>query len=69
MYSFSQILIGVLKEEKMNVLLKRIILELIHLVFSSRILDIWNTPLLPVRQATTITSFKKGVGEFLDGNV
>ena len=34
MYSFSQILIGILKGEKMNVLLKRIMLQLIHLVFS-----------------------------------
>ena len=65
MYSFSQILIGIL------VLLKRIMLELIHLslVFFSRIVDMWNTLLLPIRQATTIDSFKKGVREFLDGNV
>ena len=69
MYSFSSFLIDVLKGEKMNVLLKRIMLELIHLVFSSRIVEIWNTPPLPIRQATTIASFKKGVRELLDGNV
>ena len=48
----------------MNVLLKRIMLELIHLslVFFA---DVWNTLLLLLRQATTIASFKKGVREFL----
>ena len=61
MYSFSPFLIGVLKGEKMNVLLKRIMLELIHLVFFSSIVDMWKTPPLPIRQATTIVSFKKGV--------
>ena len=60
-YSFSQILVGILKGEKMNVLLKRIMLKLIHLVFFSRIVGMWNTPPLPIRQATTIASFKKGV--------
>ena len=69
MYSFSQILIGILKGEKMNVLLKRIMLQLIHLVFFSRIVDMWNTPPLPIRQATTIARFKKGVRYFLGGNV
>ena len=69
MYSFSQILIGILKGEKMNVLLKRIMLELIHLVFFSRIVDMWNTPPLHIRQATTIARFKKGVRYFLGGNV
>ena len=29
----------------------------------------WNTLPLPIRQATTIASFKKGVREFLEGNV
>ena len=55
----------------MNVLLKRIMLELIHLslVFFSRIVDMWNTLPLFVRQATTIASFKKGVTDFLAGNV
>ena len=68
MYIFSQILIGILYGEKMNVLLKRIMLELIHLslVFFSRIVDMWNALPLPIRQATTIASFKKGVREFLD---
>ena len=37
--------------------------------FFSRIVDIWNTLPLPIRQATTIASFKKGVRECLDGNV
>ena len=37
--------------------------------FFSRIVDMWNTPPLPIRQVTTIASFKKGVREFLDGNV
>ena len=37
--------------------------------FFSRIVDMWNTLPLPIRQATTIASFKKGVREFLDGNV
>ena len=55
----------------MNVLLKRIMLELMHLslVFFNRIVDMWNTLPLFVRQATTIASFKKGVRDFLDGNV
>ena len=35
----------------------------------SRIVDMWNTLPLPIRQATNIASFKKGVREFLDGNV
>ena len=59
MYSFSHILIGILEGEKMNVLLKRIMLQLIHLVFFSRIVDMWNTIALLVRQATTIASFYK----------
>ena len=29
----------------------------------------WNTLPLPIRQATNIASLKKGVREFLDGNV
>ena len=29
----------------------------------------WSTLPLPIRQATTTASFKKGVREFLDGNV
>ena len=37
--------------------------------FFNRIVDIWNTLRLFVRQATTIGSFKKGVMEFLAGNV
>ena len=55
----------------MNVLLKRIMLELKHLslVFFSRIVDMWNTLPLRVRQPTTIARFKKGVREFLAGNV
>ena len=56
----------------MNALLKRIILELIHLTgfsFFSRIVDMWNTLPLRLRQATIISSFKKGVREFLAGNV
>ena len=46
-------------------------LELIHLslVFFNRIVDMWNTLPLLVHQATTIASFKKGVMEFLAGNV
>ena len=46
-------------------------LELIQLslVFFSRVVDMWSTLPLPIRQATTIASFKKGVREFLDGNV
>ena len=32
-------------------------------------MDIWNTPPLPIRQTTTIASFKKGVRELLDENV
>ena len=56
----------------MNVLLKRIMLELIHLslVFS---VGSWTCgtlyDCLIVRQPTTIASFKKGVREFLAGNV
>ena len=71
MYGFSQILIDILQGEKMNVLLKRIMLELIHLslVFFGRIVDMWNTLPLFVRQATTIASFKKGVRDFLAGNL
>ena len=49
----------------MNVLLKRIMLELIHLslVFS---VGSWTCGTLPlIRQATTVASFKKGVREFL----
>ena len=56
----------------MNALLKRIMLELIHLTgfsFFSRIVDMWNTLPLRLRQATTISSFKEGVREFLAGNV
>ena len=34
-----------------------------------RIVDMWSTLPLPIHQATTIASFKKGVREFLDGNV
>ena len=37
--------------------------------FFNRIVDMWNTLLLLVRQATTIASFKEGVREFLAGNV
>ena len=37
--------------------------------FFNRIVDMWNTLLLLVRQPTTIASFKKGVSEFLAGNV
>ena len=37
--------------------------------FFSRIVDMWNTLPLLVRQATTIASFKKGVRAFLAGNV
>ena len=37
--------------------------------FFSRIVHMWNTLPLPIHQATTIASFKKGVREFLDGNV
>ena len=37
--------------------------------FFNRIVDMWNTLPLPIRQARTIASFKKGVREFLDGNV
>ena len=37
--------------------------------FFSRIVYMWNTLPLPILQATTISSFKKGVREFLDGNV
>ena len=37
--------------------------------FFSRIVDMWNTLPLLVRQATTIASFKEGVREFLAGNV
>ena len=37
--------------------------------FFNRIVDMRNTLPLPVRQATTISSFKKGVREFLAGNV
>ena len=37
--------------------------------FFSRIVDMWNTLPLPIRQATTTASLKKGVREFLDGNV
>ena len=37
--------------------------------FFNRIVDIWNTLLLLVRQVTTIASFKEGVREFLAGNV
>ena len=56
----------------MNVLLKRIMLELIHLslVFS---VGSWTCGTFyysrGIRQATTTASFKKGVREFLDGNV
>ena len=32
-------------------------------------MEIWNTPPLPIRQATTIAGLKKGVRELLDGNV
>ena len=35
----------------------------------SRIVDMWNTLPLPFRQAATSASLKKGVREFLDGNV
>ena len=64
MYIFWQILIGILQEEKMG---KRT--NTLKFSFFSRIVDIWNTLPLPIRQATTIASFKKGVREFLDGNV
>ena len=37
--------------------------------FFSSVVDMWNTLPSPIRQATTIASFKKGVREFLDGNV
>ena len=37
--------------------------------FFNRIVDMWNTISLLVRQATTIASFKEGVREFLAGNV
>ena len=37
--------------------------------FFNRIVDMWNTLPLLVRQPTTIASFKKGVREFLAGNV
>ena len=37
--------------------------------FFNRIVDMWNTLPLPVRQATTIANFKTGVREFLAGNV
>ena len=37
--------------------------------FFSRIVHMWNILPLPIHQATTIASFKKGVREFLDGNV
>ena len=37
--------------------------------FFSRIVDMWNTLPLTILQSTTIASFKKGVREFLDGNV
>ena len=50
----------------MNVLLKRIMLELIHLslVFSVGSWTYGHTLPLLVRQATTIASFKKGLREF-----
>ena len=52
--------------EKMNVLLKRIMLELIHLslVFSIGSWTCGHTLPLLVPQATTIASFKKEVREF-----
>ena len=37
--------------------------------FFNRIVDMWNTLPLLVRQATTIASFKEGEREFLAGNV
>ena len=37
--------------------------------FFNRIVDMWNTLPLLVRQATIIASFKKGVTDFLAGNV
>ena len=37
--------------------------------FFDRIVDMWNTLPLLVRQATTIASFKEGVRELLAGNV
>ena len=37
--------------------------------FFSRIVDMWNTLPLLVRQATTIASFKKRVRDFFAGNV
>ena len=37
--------------------------------FFNRIVDMWNTLPLLVRQATTIASFKKGVRDFFAGNV
>ena len=55
----------------MNVLLKRTDARTNTFKFSifSRIVDMWNTLPLPFRQATTSASLKKGVREFLDGNV
>ena len=37
--------------------------------FFNRIVDMWNTIPLLVRQATTIASFKEAVWDFLAGNV
>ena len=39
------------------------------LSFFNRIVDMWNTLPLFVRQATTMASFKKRVRDFLAGNV
>ena len=54
----------------MNVLLKKIMLELLHLSFVISI-GSWTRGTLYrcLGKATTIASFKKGVKEFLEGNV
>ena len=71
MHSFSQILIGILLRGKDERTLKKNYARTNTFKFSifSRIVDMWNTLPLPFRQVTTIASFKKGVREFLEGNV
>ena len=67
---FSQILIGILEGEKMNVLKKNYARSnTFKFRFFSRVVDMWNTLPWRLRQATTISSLKKGVREFLAGNL
>ena len=55
----------------MNVLLRKNYARTNTFKFSffRRIMDMWNTIPLPICQVTAIASFKKGVREFLVGNV